>query len=650
MRLSSAAGELASVKPVVAGEERFGAYVLLDRIGKGGMAEVHRARLERGSEFRKTVALKRVLPHLASEGDFRERFLQEARTVAELQHPNVVQVFDFGEIDDRPYIIMELVDGIDLWRLAGLVQRSGHALDMWTSLYIVSEAARGLGYAHAHKRDGRSVGIVHRDVSPQNILLSRLGEVKVADFGIAKATGDVFDHPNTTSGALVGKLRYMSPEQITARAVDGRTDVFGLGVVLHELLTGSQLVNAVSPAGIIEQVREAAFEVPSHRNPAVSPALDAIVMKALARNPTERYQRAEDLSRALTNLLMELKPGYGRDALGELVGKYTTELENMKAAGLAAVPAAPVTEISAIEVNSDLIVDEPSQESSPEENRDGSRTSRARGKVIPLHTSDFLSLVSQVVPKGSPSQGYPAVEGPATQANPVVELPPSEPIVRMRNTESNPRVKARPNGRGEHAAILVGLACVGVIAFALLRAYSERDSAVAPPAEPVLSAPLASTPTPAPVVTSLPVVPAPVAATPAKPIAAEPARVAPRRKAVHLLDGEPVITTEEGAAPAGQEAAVANARAAYKQAQRSLIGDHVVDAEKQFERSLSLYPGYAPSYRGLASAYARRGESQLAADSLRTYLRNVPGAPDSALLRRQLARLEHGDTLIENTP
>src|SRR5262249_11826619 len=214
---------------------RFGKYIVLEKLGQGGMAEVHRAIMTGPRGFQKTVALKRILPIFGELVDFRERFIEEARVAADLTNSNIVHVFDFGEISGTYYIAMELVDGLDADELVHLARGHGESMRL-AAPYVVSQAARGLAFAHGAERDGQLLGLVHRDVSPQNILISRSGEVKVTDFGIVKVTTAV--NRLTATGAIMGKLRYMSPEQAFKMPLDGRSDVFALGLVLHELLTG----------------------------------------------------------------------------------------------------------------------------------------------------------------------------------------------------------------------------------------------------------------------------------------------------------------------------------------------------------------------------------------------------------------------------
>ncbi|HEY6065072.1 MAG TPA: protein kinase, partial [Thermoanaerobaculia bacterium] len=248
------------------GPDRFGQYELLERIASGGMAELFRARRSGVEGFQKIVAIKKILPHIADNDEFITMFADEAKVAAQLNHPNIVHIYDLGKIESGGYFIaMEYVEGTDL----RTILRSGRELELPlpTSLavYIASKVASALDYAH-RRRDarGEELRIVHRDVSPQNILISYEGEIKLCDFGIAKADRKV---SRTESGSLKGKLQYMSPEQAWGKPIDHRSDLFSLGAVLHEMLTGERLFRGDSDMTVLELVRKADVPPPSRINP-----------------------------------------------------------------------------------------------------------------------------------------------------------------------------------------------------------------------------------------------------------------------------------------------------------------------------------------------------------------------------------------------
>jgi serine/threonine protein kinase len=293
-------------------DDRFGPYVLVDRVAIGGMAEVFKAKRAGVEGFEKTVALKRILPHLSDNKEFLDMFVDEAKMVAGLNHPNIVQIFDLGRIEKSYYIAMEYVHGRDLRTVMKRAREKGLRMPLDLSLRVVSQVCAALEYAHRKKDErGRPMEIVHRDVSPQNILISFEGDVKLVDFGIAKAATKA---SNTDRGALRGKLLYMSPEQAWGRPIDRRSDVFSLGIVLYEMVTETKpFIGAGTELTILELVRQCVITPAREINPRVPEALDRVIMKALARDPAERYQDAGQMQRGLERFLRERPPVTARD-------------------------------------------------------------------------------------------------------------------------------------------------------------------------------------------------------------------------------------------------------------------------------------------------------------------------------------------------
>ncbi len=295
---------------------RLGEYHLLERLGQGGMAMVYRAERVGEAGFKKKVAIKRMLPGYRRDRSLLERFAAEARTNARLDHPNLVQVVDFG-IEPEPYLVMELVDGVTLASLLTRLVEQRQRLEIAAACFIGAEAAQGLDYAHRRRDEqGNPLGIVHRDVSPQNVLLSNEGAVKVSDFGLVKAADNVVQ---TGSGVPIGKLSYMAPEQANHVPVDARADVFSLGIVVWEMLTMRTLMPPNDPATTTAMLQVCDFPPPSHFNPNVPPALDEVVMRCLAKEPERRTPSAQAFTMQLRAILHELAPGYGRDQLARLV-------------------------------------------------------------------------------------------------------------------------------------------------------------------------------------------------------------------------------------------------------------------------------------------------------------------------------------------
>ena len=281
---------------------QFGKYSLFERIGRGGMAEVFKGRIQGPAGFERVFVVKRILPHLSDDQTFIKMFVEEAKLSARLNHPNIVHIFELGAVEGEYFISMEYIRGHDL---------SETMRSIWKALgpprpelvsYIGREACRGLAYAHGlTDENGRLLGMIHRDVSPSNVMLSYEGAVKMLDFGIAKALGDTAD--SSKSGTMKGKYAYMAPEQTEGDNIDHRSDIFAVGIVLHEVLTGRRLFKGQNDVQTIERVRRCEVPKPSVQNPAVPPELDHIVLKALQRDPARRWSNAADMADALDDIV-----------------------------------------------------------------------------------------------------------------------------------------------------------------------------------------------------------------------------------------------------------------------------------------------------------------------------------------------------------
>jgi serine/threonine-protein kinase len=281
--------------------ERIGDYVLAERVGFGGMADVFRAERRGLGGFVKVVAIKRILPHLVGNEEFVRMFVDEARIAASLSHANIVSIYDFGKAGSQLYLVMEYVDGCSLLSILERLSASARPVPLRHALFIALEVCKGLHAAHSRVVDGVAAPVVHRDVSPQNILISRLGEVRITDFGVAKAQGRL---SNTQADTVKGKIAYMAPEQARGEPVDARCDIFSLGIVLHEMLTGRRLFKGEQHAQTLMQVLEKEIPLPSTVRPKLPADIDRIVMKALARDQASRYQRASELGRDLSQFLI----------------------------------------------------------------------------------------------------------------------------------------------------------------------------------------------------------------------------------------------------------------------------------------------------------------------------------------------------------
>jgi serine/threonine protein kinase len=283
--------------------ETYGSYQLLKRLATGGMAQIYLARQSGPEGFEKLLVVKRILPHLAENEEFIQMFLDEARIAARLNHSNIVQIFNLGELDDTYFIAMEYIHGEDLRRISRKTQARASEMPLPLVCRIIMEACAGLDYAHKlTDSDGQPLGIVHRDISPQNLLVTFEGGVKIVDFGIAKAADQA---TVTRSGVLKGKYAYMSPEQATGQTLDGRSDIFALGIVLYEMITGTRLFKRSSDLQTLSAAIACDVTPPSEVNDRVPSDLDPVVMMALAKEPENRYQEALHLQLALEKWLLK---------------------------------------------------------------------------------------------------------------------------------------------------------------------------------------------------------------------------------------------------------------------------------------------------------------------------------------------------------
>ena len=271
----------------------FGKYLLLERVNVGGMAEVFKAKAFGVEGFERLVAVKRILPSIAEDQEFIEMFVDEAKIAVELTHANIAHIFDLGKVADSYYIAMEFVRGKDLRAIFDRVRKRAETVPVPMACYSIMKVCEGLDYAHNKKSSsGRPLNLVHRDVSPQNVLVSYDGEIKLIDFGIAKAANKA---SKTQAGILKGKFGYMSPEQVRGLPLDRRSDVFAVGIVLYELLTGERLFVGESDFSTLEKVRNVEIMPPSTYNRGIPEELEQIVLKALAKDVDDRYQTAMDL-------------------------------------------------------------------------------------------------------------------------------------------------------------------------------------------------------------------------------------------------------------------------------------------------------------------------------------------------------------------
>jgi serine/threonine protein kinase len=279
----------------------FGKFTLVKKLGSGGMAEILLAKAAGPSGFEKPLVIKRILKHLTNETAFTEMFLSEARIAARLHHPNVAQIYDLGRIGGRYFIAMEYIEGPTFSQLFRQCRLTGIKMPMTQVIHIVKEVALGLNHAHAATdNNGQLLNLVHRDVSPSNIMITKDGVVKLVDFGVATASIQLH---KTQAGALKGKYGYMAPEQCEGQAVDNRTDIFSLGVVLYEFTTGTRLFSSKNPMDTLRRILRGAIPEPKTLVPDYPQILRDIIYKMLAANPRDRYQSAMEVHMALASYL-----------------------------------------------------------------------------------------------------------------------------------------------------------------------------------------------------------------------------------------------------------------------------------------------------------------------------------------------------------
>src|ERR1700729_2195205 len=278
-------------------------YRVLERLASGGMAEVFIAESAGIEGFKKQVAIKRVLPALSEKKRFIAMFLDEARLSAHLSHSNVAQVFDIGVGDSAYFIAMEYVDGADLKAVIEYMRKAGRPFPVEHAAYIASKLCEGLAYAHELAGpDGQPLKVIHRDMSPPNVLITKYGEVKIVDFGLAKAASQL---EKSEPGIIKGKFSYLAPEAAMGQDVDLRTDIFAVGIILWEMLCGRRLFLGETDFQTVKKVQQAVVPAVSTLNKKVPPELERIVNKALARDPAQRYQTARDLGQDLSKFLFK---------------------------------------------------------------------------------------------------------------------------------------------------------------------------------------------------------------------------------------------------------------------------------------------------------------------------------------------------------
>ena len=404
--------------------DQFGPYELYERLGLGGMASVHRAKKHGIEGYERVVALKRMLSHLAEDGSFVESFIREAKVASLLQHPNIAQIYDFGRISGVYSIAMELVSGFDLRKLLRYANRANESIPLPVVLSILGELCDALEYAHAFvDEQGTHLQIVHRDISPSNLIVAHTGHLKVIDFGIAKASSRQL---HTESGLVKGKLGYMSPEAALGMQLTPVADIFSVGVVAWELVTASPLFSSRTDFETMRRIREADIIPPSQRNPSCPPELDRVILNALERDPNRRLPSASAFRNALDDIAARAGVQATARTVAEWCAQYTQPSDSWAAAASASSRKLP------------LPPEPPTAFSRPGQQRTSSRLKRSTADIAlaaeiwgdeiatsaarPGPQGDFVHKVSTPMPtRASPPS-------PPSALQPTVALaPPSSP-------------------------------------------------------------------------------------------------------------------------------------------------------------------------------------------------------------------------------
>ncbi|MDB4963589.1 MAG: serine/threonine protein kinase [Myxococcales bacterium] len=398
-----------------------GRYVLYDQIGAGGMAVVHVARLTGPAGFSRAVAIKLLHGHLANDPEFSSMFLDEARLAACIRHPNVVPTLDVVAAEDQLFLVMELVQGESLSQLIRDANTANERIPLRVASAIFIGVLHGLHAAHeARAATGEPLGIVHRDVSPQNILVGRDGVARVLDFGIAKAAGRLH---TTRDGQIKGKAAYMAPEQLRTESVDARTDVYAAAVVLWEVLTGTRLFVADSMEATINTVFERTVPAPSTLNPEVPASLDSLVLRGISRHPRQRFATAREMALALEDVVAPATPR----EVSEWFDRIAGDRFRLRASSIADIEIQDI----AVHVGADpsSVLASPAHRSSEPAVAAPEPTPRSRSRRLTYVAAAIAALAVAVVTwmVVPTDRGEPTVRSPSEPTTPAAAPPPPVP-------------------------------------------------------------------------------------------------------------------------------------------------------------------------------------------------------------------------------
>ncbi len=413
-------------------------YSIIEQIDVGGMAEVWKGRAVSLQGFEKQVAIKRVLPHLAANAQFLEMFLDEARVSLHLNHANIVQTFDVVQAKSSYFIVMEWIDGLNLRKILELLNLSQERLSIPETVFIAAEACKGLSHAHElDDPDGNPLNIVHRDVSPPNILISKEGETKIVDFGLAKAASQL---ASTDPGVVKGKFSYISPEAAHGTPVDPRTDVFSMGTVLWEMITGKKLFKGANDLETIKLVRRCDVKPLHLLDRRVDEQLSGIVMRALEKDPDLRFQSCEDMSQALVRYLFSIGTAVTNFTIALMVRRMKERAANRDGA-----PVNVTDEVRVEATDLDTFA---------------SLASTARLEALPL-------MVKNIKKSAPDSPGASQSPARPTQPVPINQMPETTPDVRVAGHEDNERLLDDATLAGIGLG-LIGATIVIIVAYLML--------------------------------------------------------------------------------------------------------------------------------------------------------------------------------------
>jgi serine/threonine-protein kinase len=585
----------------------------MSRLAAGGMAEVYLARLRGPMNFSKAVAVKVVHPHLTAQEEFLAMLLDEARLSALIKHPRVVDIYELGHADGVYFIAMEYIDGHSL---TAVLQASvtGEPLDPLGAARIVADAADGLHAAHELRSgSGRTLGLVHRDVSPGNIMVRYDGGVKIVDFGIAKARGRL-----TVSGVqqFKGKAAYVAPEQLLGGIVDRRTDVYSLGVVLWEALTLTRLFPVDNEREAL-QGREHMPPSPSSVRPEVSKALSEICLKALRPSPDDRFQTAGELKEALDAELMAR--GFYRES--GYVAKY---MERVFARQQESRQKA-VRKLSAFTVTADM----PAMgglDVSFDDDDDYPEMHLGETEAADAAAADEMARGTPVEPRIRSTTPVPA-----RAPEPLLE---PEVVRRYGAEAAEPGIVPRGRwGRRLVLAVLV-IAIIGAGGWAAKIYLDSQKEVASAPARRRSASSKRKTKKAVPV-------PVPVAVTEAEPEAEpEPEREAEPEAVTAEPEAEPEVAAKPDTSKTKNEKEARPAAALYDEGAALFIQGKVAQAKERFKQAINADSGYAQAHRGLGLAYAAEGKREKAIKSFNRYLQLRPGASDAESIRKRIEQLQ----------